>query len=392
MPDRWVLPYLTAPSGCAPSLSTWGVGLTKALSVALRAAEEEPVDPELARYIEYLQKQLLTPDSEAAHDHERFREWCSAGRERLLELLPSNGLDRELLVDEYQASANAFRPDTRFESFSAHGIFEPLLKEILETAKSLGLPPKRPVVLATSTDLSATPASRPSSADHLLFAGLGTYNFCNYWAKAFTSLIMAIAASGDHPVPITRETIRTAVTKQPETMLTAVKLALYHRYMGTTAGFGVIRQPDDHFGFRIELLYAMELFVVAHEVGHFYFEKKKTSAGETSLSKSEELACDLYALTLSRHCSSGQKSWLAFTAGGALLFFRAVAMSTNAKSPSESTHPSPSERIDNLLHAVFTNTVSDQLPAVQAYLAELMLLSDEIEATVRMALEQENTR
>jgi hypothetical protein len=350
------------------------------------------MDPELVRYIEYLQKQLLTPGSEAAHDHTRFREWCATGRARLLELLPSNGLDREALVDEYQASAKAFLPSTRFESSSAHAIFASLLKEILEAAKSLNLPPKRPVILATSTDLSATPASRPSSADHLLFAGLGTYSFCNYWAKAFTGLIKAIVASGNPPVPITRETIRVAVTKQQETMLTVVKLALYCRYMGTTAGFGVIRQPDDHYRFRIELLFAMELFIVAHEVGHFYFEEKKPSTGETSLSKSEELACDIYALTLSRHCSRGQKSWLAFTAGGALLFFRAVAMSTNDKTASESTHPSPSERIDNLLNAVLTNTASDQLPAVQACLAELMLLADEIEAIVRMTLEQENTR
>jgi hypothetical protein len=93
-----------------------------------------------------------------------------------------------------------------------------------------------------------------------------------------------------------------------------------------------------------------------------------------------------------RHCLIGRENWLAFTAGGALLFFRAVAMSTHDKPASESTHPPPSERINNLLHAVFVNTESDQLPAVQAHLAELMVLADEIEAIVRSTLELTDMR
>jgi hypothetical protein len=48
-------------------------------------------------------------------------------------------------------------------------------------------------LLATPTDSNASPAARPTTADHLLFIGLGTASFCNYWAKCISSVLLAIS-------------------------------------------------------------------------------------------------------------------------------------------------------------------------------------------------------
>jgi hypothetical protein len=137
------------------------------------------VDEELQRYIEYLQKSLLSPGSEPAHDTAGFRQWVATNRHRLESITQLSGGTAEA-VDELERELARYAPRSVFDSFTASAIFGPILRRVLAAASGANLAPRRPIRFANSTDVSVSAAARPSSGEHLLFAGVGTSAFCNY--------------------------------------------------------------------------------------------------------------------------------------------------------------------------------------------------------------------
>jgi hypothetical protein len=131
------------------------------------------MDSELQRYIEYLQRGLLTPGSEALHDTNTVRQLALIHRASLTDIAHRAGGNAET-VEEFDRQLAQYSPQSVFDSFAARLIFQPMLHTIASAAKEFNVAPQRPVVFANSTHLSAGAMARPSAGEHLLFAGTGT--------------------------------------------------------------------------------------------------------------------------------------------------------------------------------------------------------------------------
>jgi len=340
------------------------------------------VDQETQRYIEYLQHKLLSPGSELAHDTTAFREWVANNRARLEGIAQLSGGTAET-VDELERKLAQYAPHSVFDSFTAREIFGPILERVLSTARAANLAPQRKILFANSTDISASAAARPSSAEHMIFVGAGTYAFCNYWAK-----IVARISAAFHTmfggVAMTAPRLHEVFSSTEQLIIDAVKLALYCKHVGSAVGFGVMDGSQPTAAFRLELLRAMETFIVAHEVGHCYFEERRQ--GQQSARPAEEFACDLYALAVSRAIGNQFDSWIAFNGAGAYVFLRVAAIcrpiAEGAHSAGESTHPASKERAEVIRGASIANTAPDQREAIVAYLGDFQAMCDEVENMV----------
>jgi hypothetical protein len=231
--------------------------------------------------------------------------------------------------------------------------------------------------------MSATPYARPAATgEHLLFIGFGTSIFCNYWAKAFTALLHVLAAS--NPGRCTQKTLEDAFRRDPRPLFLVQRLAFYYAAHGSLIGFGEVRQSSDHLGYRLQLLHAMELFVVAHEFSHFVVEER-FPAWRGSLDAAQvhasELFCDELGFSLSRQASSAAESFDAFVGAGALVFLRAMELCLTVRQlvtglvAESGDHPLLSTRIERLRTLVRTRTVSDQIDAAMAFFDEYDLIA-----------------
>lgn len=340
------------------------------------------MDEELQRYIEYLQRSLLSPGSELAHDTAAFRQWVANNRARLESIAQLSGGTAET-VDELERKLAQYAPRSVFDSFTATAIFGHILERVLDAAREANLAPHRPILFANSTDVSASAAARPSSGEHLLFAGVGTYAFCNYWAKIVARIASAFHAKFGGST-ITADRLREVFSTDPRLAIDAVKLALRCKLIGSAVGHGEMEGSAATAPFRLELLRAMETFVIGHEVGHCYFEERRAS--QESASVAEEFACDLYALAVSRTVGNRHHSWIAFNGAGAYVFLRVAAICTpipeGARSASESTHPASKERAEAVRETSIANMAADQRDGVMAYLGDLEAMCNEIESLV----------
>jgi hypothetical protein len=150
---------------------------------------------DLHAYVDYWQARSLEPGWEEAFDIAALKRWVQENSHRLNKAAEAlQPLDPDTLVRSYAAEVRDFRATGRFDSPLIRRVFAPLLDQVHAAAQRRRIAIQRAVHVAASTDLAATPASLPSSGDHLLFVGLGTAAFCNYWAKAFTSVIKGLWA------------------------------------------------------------------------------------------------------------------------------------------------------------------------------------------------------
>ena len=148
-------------------------------------------------YRRALQRSLLTEGWEAAFDYDRLREWVQTNREVLRASARATlGDAASACMDEYQSVVESFFPRSEYDLPETEAIFRPLLDAVVDTARVIGLRLVREVELVTSTSVSPTPFARPTTGTHQLFIGSGTSAFCNYWAKAYTEIVKAIAAGG----------------------------------------------------------------------------------------------------------------------------------------------------------------------------------------------------
>jgi hypothetical protein len=329
------------------------------------------------RYVEYLQRQTLDEDWRPAFDSSKWMDWVAKNRERLEKMSQCTvGADGPSLVTHFERSVQGFIPTTPFEVPATKAIFEPILLEVTQAAAKLGIRPVRPIEIATSTDSCASPASRPTTEDHLLFIGLGTSSFCNYWAKCITAVARAIVpAIGFKRVEFAKD-LEIVLRQDPSGILLAARLCLYYAVFGTMIGFGEVQQPDTYLPYRLQLLHAMEVFAIAHEYAHFISEERIqqfTGSLEPSQSQQLEFFCDELGLAISRECESAANNYLIFAGIGALVFFRAIQVCESVRevlvnsglkgvrqNKSSDSHPSPEERIIVIKSQVCTKTVPDQ--------------------------------
>src|SRR2546425_9401891 len=143
-----------------------------------------------SRYIEYLQKGLIRPDWDGVFDSKAVAKWYVNNRSRLSERSAARGQGD--LIIHLERLAREFEPTTRFERFETAAIFGPLLERVKQAAQVMGLKSVRGIRIATSTEIGVTAMARPTSGEHILFIGPGTWAFCNYWAKAVTAVIKTI--------------------------------------------------------------------------------------------------------------------------------------------------------------------------------------------------------
>jgi hypothetical protein len=347
------------------------------------------------RYREALQKSLVSDGWEQAFDHGRLKEWLAKNEDRLR-------LNARALLGEsddahvaYCKAIEDFVPKNRYDLPSTEGIFRPILEGVIQCAASIGLKPTRDVELVTSTSISPTPFARPTTTTHQLFIGLGTSAFCNYWAKAYTAIVKAIAASGPPFEKITEASqLRTHLARDPRALILSARLSLYYAATGTVLGFGEVEQPRDHFAERMQLLQSMEIFAVAHEYAHFLADERGLSFVDETGEPAPigiEYFCDAIGLQISREWGSKNDNWFAFAGVGGLAFFRAIETCTNcanavamrSAAPVDTamrsagnaiSHPPASERALTLIKRSIDTTAVDQRKAVESFLGEYDLI------------------
>ena len=335
------------------------------------------LDPELRRYIDYLQRNLLSEGSEAAHDPTRYMTWISANRGRLIEIASNSGASADL-VDEMEAQLAEHKPMSSFDSVVARSIFQPMVDDVLLASEALGMRPQRPVIFANSTDVGPSAAARPSSGEHLLFAGAGTFAFCNYWAKLIAQISVQFHAQFGG-LRMTRDRLLKSAAMERGPFVDACRLVLYCGQAGSAIGFGEVVTSVPSNAFRMELLCAMELFVVAHEVGHCFVEERR--GPEHPVGPEEELTCDAYALAISRSVGNTRNNWSAFCGAGGVLTLRTTDLCFPhhdgiAPNPLLGPHPVSARRISSLERLVNRFTDSDQVTQSEMYLRELHEIVD----------------
>jgi hypothetical protein len=340
-------------------------------------------DSEELRYREYLQRSLLWPGAENLFDHAHFRDWSIRNTDHLGKL-SSLDLDASV-VGEYLRQITSFTPATPLEGFAAGRIFQPLLDQSLPILQSLGLEIQHPVALATSTSLSPTPYARPGVGGHQLFIGVGTFAFCNYWSKVFAVLFTGLAELQKLPGPMGADDIAAALPLHPHLSFLAARLAAYYGVYETVVQFGPVKIPAVGEPYRLELLRAMEAFVLGHELGHFAFEERDTSLQGVLDERSSiqlEHACDDVGFAISQTLGGADGNWSAFAGTGALLFLHAIELCCNAQSviqPNKvcnaGTHPAASARIARLRGRLATRTLETQREATLAFFDEANMIA-----------------
>ncbi len=357
------------------------------------------------RYIEYLQGQLLQDDWEPIFDAQKWKSWTADNVDRIRILAEHTlGSNPESLT-EYLEFYSSFEPRTKYEVPATKPIFEPILEEVQKAASEIGIKLTRPVVLFSSTDISATPAARPTSTEHLLFAGPGTYAFCNYWGKSLTAVTMALAPSIGFKRIETQDDLDAAFRMDPRGLILAARLALHYAAFGTLIGFGEVQQPAIYTAYRIQLVDAMETFAIAHEYAHFVAEENLvefSGALEPARNQALELFCDQLGIAIGRECGNATDNYLKFAGIGALVSFRAIQLCESVRQflfasipelmkdkklgGSSGSHPSPEERIENIKLYLYNHTAPDQRQELEQFVEEYDRILSRISAIVTMAV------
>lgn len=314
------------------------------------------MDNENQRYIEYFQRQLAPEGSDAFWKGRKV--WFEENRVELSEQLHSLSKSDGDRLQTLATSILKHEDQGEYDSFFAKEIFEPLVEIALDICKKNKIELKNPVKFVNSPGLDPSPVALASSAEHLLFAGQGTFSFCNYWSKVFSSAIAEVAELPEEE----RNSPEAIVQKllQGNVIMDAARLSLRYAHSGSLVGFGRMAQDDDLTAFRTLLVNAMEIFAIGHEIGHFlahedYPETSGIRPGQDA--KSHELECDAIGLAISTEYGVRNKNPFAFQLIGPLLLFYALHTCERVKSilvdeePIRSdSHPTHEERFSHTLN------------------------------------------
>jgi hypothetical protein len=338
------------------------------------------------RYISYFQSQLVREGSEAFWREQQ--DWFDRNRAVIAEIFLQISNTREGTAAVIAERIIAHQDQGEYDNFFARLIFEPLVSKALDLCQECGFPLRYRVSVVNSPAPEASPATLPSSAEHVLFMGQGTLAFCNYWSKIFSS---AMAEIGELP-PEEHKSPEAIICKlkQGRVLVDASRLSLHYAYFDSLLGFGQVEQPKELEGFRVLLVNAMEIFIVGHEIGHLlghemHPETLGIPPGKDS--KAHELECDFAGLTISTAYGVRENNAFAFQLIGALLFFYALRTCDQVKailfdeSPIESnSHPSHEERFRHALDFLdATGAKGDIKESVQFALDVAMCVGNQVQ-------------
>jgi hypothetical protein len=357
------------------------------------------------RYIEHLQGKTLANGFEDIYDLAQLKDWIHKHEPALREAVADQGFsDEGSLIRQFEQIVLDFEPTTRFELPYTKAIFEPLLEKVRSAATRLGLNPVRPVQIATSTDANISPLARPSSGPHVLFIGLGTSSFCNYWAKAYAAIMYAVAKLDPKKRIACPADLKAAISKNPSGIVLATRLTLYYAVHGTLMEFGRVRPMPNSLRQRFQLLEAMELFALSHEFAHFLAEERLPQFRgmlDKSRSMELELFCDQMGLALTRECSDESDNFLTFAGVGAILLFRATQLCELARellirkdkyAQFENQHPPFDERIKAIKAHIAKTTPDDQRDDTIKFIDEFDLIATSLNGFILQAFEEAVTQ
>lgn len=287
------------------------------------------------RYIEYLQKGMIRPGLEKVFDNAALSFWINENKAKLKARIPDTDIEDSLtLLGALEREISDFVPNTKYDLVSNAAIFSPILEAVIEFAKATGLKPVRKVQICTATDSTVSASARPTLSEHLLFIGPGTSSFCNYWAKVFSALVSSIAYDRGLERIGSVEEARRAIEQLPQLLFLAIQLTIRHATWDTLLGFGVVDPPNANGELRMQLLRAMELFVVAHEYAHFVVYERgldDKTLEEAPSSEDIEVLCDRMAIAISRNSVAHKENYPAFCGVGAIILLRAVECSKKVR-------------------------------------------------------------
>lgn len=315
------------------------------------------ISDDLNRYVEYLQRQLITPETEDLANSERA--WFLENRERIrLELQEMSAKfdgEADQPFKRLERSIADFKPTTAYDSFHAKGIFLPIVERIRGYMRKGGIQLKSDIIFASSPAVGPNAVSRPSAGGHMLFVGRGTFAFCNYWAKVFTDIMAELRDRATEPYRrLSRDDVREILQEEPVGGL-VLMMAMYYAARGTLIGFGRVEQPEERHLGRAAMVTAMETFVVGHEIHHFVAEEAYPETGglsKTATEKDLETACDIFALSMCTVYGAEDDNPFALLCTGPLQLFWAIKICEDARSKIlglephvSATHPPLEERI-----------------------------------------------
>lgn len=282
------------------------------------------------RYVEYFQRQLMRDGSESFWYGQK--DWFDKNRSAIAEQYLQFSKGDEGRALGLAQAVMSHDDQGEYDNFFANQIFAPLVKKVLEICEEGSFAPRLPVRFVNSPGVEPSPAALPSSFEHVLFAGQGTFAFCNYWAKVFSS---AMAEVGELPKEEHKSPDAViAKLREGRVLIDAVRLAVRYAQVESLLGFGRVEQPKELMGFRVLLLNAMEVFIVGHEMGHFIgHEAHPDTSGipPGSDSKSHELECDAVGLAVCTAYGVREDNPFAFQLIGPLLLFYALRTCEQSK-------------------------------------------------------------
>jgi hypothetical protein len=284
------------------------------------------VSDDSIRYVEYLQEKQIAEGWEDFF--ERESQWFDATTIDAVvrKVAPTLAeTDQEVLEIARTMWSSPTGHGTRFESRFTELRYRPILDEIIEAAKELGVTPVRPIDLVTSTDVSCTPMARPTDDRHLLFAGEGTARFCNYWTKAISRVFFTLRSL---PNGLNQaEWDNALLSAKPSGIALAALFAVKYAFQGTLLRFYWIPNIADETTWRAALLHSMLLFSIAHEYAHFVaHETNLNTRGALYREDSQnlELWCDKLAIRVCVHVGKKGRLIQVRAGLGALAFFRVL--------------------------------------------------------------------
>lgn len=341
------------------------------------------------RYIEYLQEKMLDPLWADVFQQSRWANWSADLVKRAEQLYPEILESKDPDIIAFLAPQQPSPYSTKFEIPMTVANFGSRLVDVKRAADLVGIKTNGDVRLATSTDISPSPCSLPTTGDHLIFAGLGTSLYCNYWSKAITAIVTAIQPVLGLDRILVSADIRRVFEADPSGIILATRLALYYAHFGTVIGFGEVKEPINKTGYRVLLLRAMEIFAVAHEYAHCVAgEKLPQLSGQLDSSESFVLEhlCDEIGLLLSREVGNFHEDYLLFAGIGPLVFFRTMQICENVREQiasgasdeiaskirhiSRGSHPVTESRVEALKAQISLKTAADQKENVVEFLEE----------------------
>lgn len=140
-----------------------------------------------------------------------------------------------------------------------------------------------------------------------MLVGAGTATFCNSWVKSVSPIFGALLRKTPRFDRRSVDDLIAIGKVDGDDIATAVRLAAYYGERGTVIGFREIPIPGEDFYCHVKIMRAMEIFIVAHEYGHFIADERLASTNgpqNAEESRETEFFCDALGVSLSQTIAS----------------------------------------------------------------------------------------